>query len=48
MMTEKEKKRLNKHKAHHTKKHMRSMRMLMKEGTSFTQAHNMTMKKIGK
>jgi hypothetical protein len=39
---------LNKHKKHHTKKHMDLMKKLMKDGKSFKEAHNIAMKKVGK
>jgi len=40
--------KLSKHKFHHTAKHIAMMRKLMKEGMSFTAAHNKTMKDVGK
>ena len=43
-----QKKLLKSHKGHHTPKHMTEMRKLMKKGFCFEQAHNMTMRKIGK
>tara|TARA_R100000654_G_scaffold24805_2_gene47985 strand:- start:3715 stop:3927 length:213 start_codon:yes stop_codon:yes gene_type:complete len=39
---------LEKHKEHHTAKHMAMMRKLMKEGKTFTEAHKETKKKVGK
>lgn len=36
------------HKEHHTQKHNRMMKKLMLEGYCFQQAHDITMKKIGK
>ena len=39
---------MKEHKEHHTKEHMAMMRKLMKEGYCFQQAHDITMKKIGK
>ena len=39
---------MKEHKEHHTKEHMTMMRKLMKEGYCFQQAHDITMKKIGK
>ena len=36
------------HKVHHTPEHMREMTKLMKKGYCFQQAHDITMKKIGK
>ena len=47
-ITEQQKKKLADHKIHHTSKHMTEMRRLMKMGKSFTEAHRMTQKKIGK
>ena len=32
----------------HTKKHMEEMKKLMLKGKTFTEAHNLTMKKVGK
>ncbi len=43
-----QKKMMNKHKVHHTKPHMDMMTKLMKQGHTFKQAHDKTMKKIGK
>ena len=36
------------HKEHHTKEHMKEMKRLMLLGYCFQQAHELTMKKIGK
>lgn len=47
-LSDTQKERLKKHSVHHTAKHMTMMRKLMKEGMSFTKAHNKTMKEIGK
>jgi hypothetical protein len=47
-ITKEQEKTLNKHKVHHTKKHMRTMRILMKKGMSFSAAHDKTMKEVGK
>jgi hypothetical protein len=47
-LTEAQKKMLEKHKVHHTAKHMAMMRKLMREGSSFTAAHKKTQKEIGK
>ena len=43
-----QKKAMTKHKVHHTKAHMDMMTKLMKQGHTFKQAHDKTMKKIGK
>ena len=40
--------KLSKHKFNHSAKHIAMMRKLMKEGMSFTSAHNKTMKEVGK
>ena len=47
-LTDRQKDTLKKHKKHHTKKHMDLMIKLMKEGKTFTDAHNIAMKKVGK
>tara|TARA_Y100001937_G_scaffold77521_1_gene105140 strand:+ start:49 stop:210 length:162 start_codon:yes stop_codon:yes gene_type:complete len=39
---------MKEHKAHHTKKHMDMMTKLMKQGHCFEQAHEKTMKSVGK
>ena len=43
-----QKRLMNEHRKHHTQKHLSMMRKLMKEGYCFQQAHDITMKKIGK
>tara|TARA_R100000152_G_C6702705_1_gene131900 strand:- start:458 stop:631 length:174 start_codon:yes stop_codon:yes gene_type:complete len=47
-LTDRQKDTLKKHSKHHTKKHMDMMIRLMKEGKTFTEAHNIAMKKVGK
>jgi len=47
-LTQKQKDKLKEHSVHHTPKHMTMMRKLMREGMSFTKAHNKTMKEVGK
>ena len=47
-LTKSQKESLDKHKVHHTKKHMDMMKDLMKYGLTFRQSHNITMKYIGK
>ena len=42
------KKKLEKHKAHHSDKHMKSMRMSMLKGSTFEEAHKKAMKSVGK
>ena len=39
---------MKEHKVNHTKKHNDMMKKLMLEGYCFQQAHNLTMKKVGK
>jgi hypothetical protein len=39
---------LEKHKVHHTRKHMSEMRKLMSAGSSFGAAHKAAMKKVGR
>lgn len=43
-----QKRLMKEHKKHHTKKHLDMMKELMLKGFCFQQAHDMTMKKIGK
>lgn len=47
-LTKGQKELLKEHKQHHTAKHMSEMRKLMKKGYCFQQAHDITMKNIGK
>ena len=47
-LTTRQKTTLAKHKKHHTAKHMKSMRAAMKKGKTFTQAHKLAMKKVGR
>ena len=42
------KKKLEKHKAHHSGKHVKSMRMSMLKGSTFEEAHKKAMKSVGK
>jgi len=44
----KQQKALKAHSDHHTSKHMSFMRKLIKEGSTFTAAHNKAIKKVGK
>ena len=48
-LTKIQKTTLAKHKKHHTSKHMKSMKFLMgKKGKTFTQAHKLAIKKVGR
>ena len=47
-LTEVQKTKLKKHSVHHTKKHMSMMRMLMRKGKTFSEAHKESQKKVGK
>ena len=47
-LTDRQIETLEKHKEHHTKKHMDLMIKLMKEGKTFTEAHKVAMDKVGK
>ena len=49
-LTQRQKDALARHKKKgtHTRKHMDEMRNLMLKGKTFTEAHNITMKKVGK
>ena len=39
---------LDKHREHHSKKHMQEMKRLMNKGLSFTESHRVAMKNVGK
>jgi len=39
---------LKKHSKHHSAKHMKAMREMMKKGKTFKQAHSAAQKKVGK
>jgi len=43
-----QKRLMNEHKKHHSKEHLKMMKDLMLDGFCFQQAHDITMKKIGK
>jgi len=43
-----QKRLMKEHKKHHTKKHLDMMKELMKKGFCFQQAHDITMKEVGK
>lgn len=47
-LTQRQKDTLKKHSKHHSAKHMAMMRKEMKNGKSFTTAHKMAQKKVGK
>tara|TARA_R100000353_G_scaffold174047_1_gene141266 strand:- start:1077 stop:1304 length:228 start_codon:yes stop_codon:yes gene_type:complete len=47
-LTDKQIKSLEKHKVHHTSKHMSTMRKEMKKGKSFKEAHSIAMSMVGK
>ena len=47
-ITLRQKKTLNKHKKHHSRKHMREMMANMVKGSTFKKAHNIAIKKVGK
>jgi len=47
-LTTRQTKTLSKHAKHHTRKHMALMRRLMREGQSFSAAHKVAQKKVGK
>ena len=42
------KKKLENHKAHHSDKHLKSMRMSLLKGSTFEEAHKKAMKSVGK
>ena len=43
-----DKKKLEKHEAHHSDKHLKSMRMSMLKGSTFEEAHKKSMKSVSK
>jgi|TARA_Y100000289_G_scaffold6769_1_gene6076 hypothetical protein len=47
-LTKRQKATLRRHRPHHTKKHMTVMVRAMKEGKTFTQAHKLAMRRVGK
>ena len=47
-LTQEQKDKLEKHKAHHSNKHIASMRMSMLKGESFDSAHKKANKNVGK
>ena len=47
-LTERQEAAMQRHAEHHTKKHMKEMRRLMEEGKSFSEAHKIAMKMVGK
>lgn len=46
-LTRQQKKTLMEHKSHHTPKHMRLMKRLMRKGISFNKAHRSALRKVG-
>ena len=47
-LTDRQKETMKKHSVHHSAKHMASMKKAMLSGKTFTQAHTIAMKKVGK
>jgi len=47
-LTKKQKEMLEKHKVHHSKKHIDLMISMMKKGKTFTTAHKEAMNSVGK
>jgi len=47
-LTQRQQNVLKKHSAHHTREHMTEMRKSMRTGKTFTEAHRLAMKKVGK
>ena len=47
-LTQKQKEQLKQHAAHHSKKHLASMRRNMMLGKSFSEAHRLAQQKVGK
>ena len=47
-MKPRQKKTMNSHARHHSLKHMRLMARLMKKGATFSRAHTVAMRRVGK
>jgi len=47
-LTKRQTNTLRRHARHHTKRHMKFMRTQMRNGKTFTQAHKLAMKKVGR
>tara|TARA_R110000850_G_scaffold18053_1_gene54883 strand:+ start:239 stop:427 length:189 start_codon:yes stop_codon:yes gene_type:complete len=47
-LTEEQKQKLEKHKEHHSNRHLASMRMSMLKGSTFDEAHKKAQKSVGK
>tara|TARA_R100000664_G_scaffold3195_1_gene7379 strand:- start:1319 stop:1498 length:180 start_codon:yes stop_codon:yes gene_type:complete len=47
-LTSMQKKQMQKHKVHHTKKHLNLMASEMRKGKTFKQSHNKAKKMVGK
>ena len=46
-LNKRQKSAMRRHKTHHTAKHLRAMVRSMKRCKTFTQSHNLAMKKVG-
>ena len=47
-LTKRQKETLKRHSQHHSSRHMSAMRTAMQNGSTFTAAHKIAMKKVGK
>ena len=47
-LTARQRKTMNSHARHHSLKHMRLMARLMKKGATFSRAHTVAMRRVGK
>ncbi len=47
-LSDEQKAKLREHSKHHSKKHMAMMNNMMREGSSFEEAHKAAMKEVGK
>jgi len=47
-LSDEQKEKLREHSKHHSKKHMAMMNNMMREGSSFEEAHKAATKKVGK
>jgi len=47
-LTASQKKQMQRHKIHHTKRHLSKMATLMRNGKTFKQSHGIAMRSVGK
>tara|TARA_R100001443_G_C3312553_1_gene168097 strand:+ start:336 stop:521 length:186 start_codon:yes stop_codon:yes gene_type:complete len=47
-LNKRQKSAMRRHQAHHTAKHLKAMATAMRSGKTFSQAHKLAMRKVGK